>query len=182
MKIVKTPSLFSMGFIKVAKRSHTMATELLHIPCPGITKVDDARVIEYMKWTGVLGGGGRSLASISKEKFKKIFSKLKSVKNRKTVVDVQMHEWKWRNNHENLCVYSTLCQKNVCHCSANEKCPKPCSSFTTVLQSRPFKNAICIPIPSDENYKFINICFHNKLLGNIFGHTIGVKHIIEDDV
>ena len=184
-KIVKTPSLFSMGFIKVAKQAGSMVKESQkspHVPCPGITEADDARVTKYLKRTAALGGGGRSLAVISKEKFKKLFSKLKFAKSRKTVVDIQMHEWKWRNDHENLRVYSTSCQKTVPDRSTNAKRPKPCSSCITVLQSRPFKNAIRVPIPSDENYKFVNFRFRSKLLGNIFGRTIGVKHIIEDDV
>jgi hypothetical protein len=182
-KIFKTPSLFSMGFIKVAKQAGTraMVIEPPHVvPCPGITEADDARVTKYLKRTGVLGGGGRSLAVISKERFKKLFSKLEFAKSKKTVVDIQMHEWKWRNDHENLRVYSTSCQKDVPDRSTNAKRPKPCSSCITVLRSRPFKTAIRIPIPSDENYKFVNSRFRNKLLGNIFGRTIGVKNIIED--
>ena len=186
-KVLKTPSLFSMGFVKLAKQADTMVIDpepqnLPYVPCPGITEADEARVIRYLKRTGALGGGGRSLAAISKEMFKKLFSKLKIAKNRKTVVDIQMHEWKWRNDHENLRVYSTSCQKNVADRSTNAKRPKPCSSCLAVLRSRPFKNAIRIPIPSDENYKFVNFRFRNKTLGKIFGRTIGVKHIIEDDV
>jgi hypothetical protein len=183
-KIVKTPSLFSMGWIKVAKRADTVVKEPTQVPCPGITEADDARITKYLKRTGILGGGGRSLTVISKEKFKKLFTKLKFAKSRKTVVDIQMHEWKWRNDHGNLRVYSTSCQKNVPARSTNSssKRPKPCLPCITVLQSKAFKNAIRVPIPSDQNYKFVNFRFRNKLLGRIFGHTVGVKHIIEDDV
>lgn len=183
-KIFKTPSLFSMGFVKVAKNARTMIEprKLPNVPCPGITEADDARVTKYLKRTAALGGGGRSLAVISMERFKKLFSKLEFAKSKKTVVDVQKHEWKWRNDHENLRVFSTSCQKDVPDRSTNAKRPKPCSNCITVLQSRPFKNAIRVPIPSDENYKFVNSRFRNKLLGNIFARTIGVKHIIEEDV
>jgi hypothetical protein len=118
-KIIKTPSLFSMGFIKVAKQAANTVPAVIesqkssYIPCPGITEADDARVTKYLKRTGALGGGGRSLAVILKGIFKKLFTKLKLAKNKKMVVDTQMHEWRWRNDHENLRVYSTSCQKNV---------------------------------------------------------------------
>ena len=182
IRVVKTPSLFSMGFMRVKVAKQTIEPPPIHVPCPGITEVDDGRVTKYLTRTAALGGGGRSLAVISKERFSKLFSKLKLAKSRKTVVDVQMHEWKWRNDHENLRVYSTSCQKNVLDCSSNAKRPTPCSSCMTVLQSRSFKNAIRIPIPSDENYKYVNSRFRNKLLGKIFARTIGVKHIFEDEV
>ena len=181
-KIVKTPSLFSMGFVKVEKKKTVKIEPPSQVPCPGITEADDARIAKYLKRTGVLGGGGRSLTVISKEKFGRSFTKLKYAKSRKTVVDIQMHEWKWRNDHENLRVYSASCQKVVYSRSADSKRPKPCLSCITVLRSRGFKNAIRIPIPSDKNYKFVNFRFRNKLLGRIFGRTIGVKHIIEDEV
>ena len=181
-KIVKTPSLFSMGWFKVEKKNTVKIEPPSQVPCPGITEADDARITKYLKRTGVLGGGGRSLTVISNEKFGKTFTELKEAKSKKTVVDTQMHEWKWRNDHGNLRVYSTSCQKLVNSRSTDSKRPKPCLSCVAVLQSRGFKNAIRVPTPSDKNYKFVNFRFRNKLLGRIFARTIGVKHIIEDEV
>lgn len=89
-KIVKTPSLFSMGFFKVAKQAGTAVKKA---SCPGITEADDSRVTKYLKRTGVLGGGGRSLAVISMERFKKLFSNLTFAKNKKTVVDTVTNKW-----------------------------------------------------------------------------------------
>lgn len=65
------------------------------IPCPGISEDDNSKVKTYLKRTAALGGGGSSLADISKRLFQRTFSKLQIDKNRKVVVDQQMHEWKW---------------------------------------------------------------------------------------
>ena len=186
MKILKTPTLFNLGF-KANKKADTVvepsrSEPLPTIPCPGITEADNARVKQYLKRTGALGGGGRSLPVIAKEKFKKLFSKLINAKNKKIVLDTQMHEWKWRNEHENFRVYSTSCQKKVPAPSKAAKRPKPCSECHHVLCSKAFKNAIRIPLPPDHHYPSVNYRFRNKVLGSIFGRTIGVKHIIEDEV
>ena len=187
MKILKTPTLFNLGFTKGAKKEDTVVepSRLEHlptVPCPGITEADNVRVKQYLKRTGALGGGGRSLAVIAKEKFKKLFSKLANAKNKKIVLDTQMHEWRWRNEHENFRVFSTTCQKKVPAQSNAAKRLKPCSQCQSVLCSKAFKNAIHVPPPPDHHYSFINYRFRNKVLGSIFGRTIGVKHIIEDEV
>ena len=152
------------------------------VPCPGITEADNPKVVQYLKRTGALGGGGRSLPAIAKGLFNKLFSKVTMEKNRQKVVDTQMHEWKWRNDHANLRVFSTSCQKKVADRSAAAKRSKPCSECHAVLQSKAFKNAIRRPIPSDKKIIFVNHRFRNKLLGRIYARTIGVREIVEDEV
>ena len=183
-KSVKSPSLFAMGWAikKPSKVVTADVSEKLQVPCPGITEADNPKVTQYLKRTGALGGGGRSLPVIAKDLFNKLFSKLKHENNRKKVVDTQMHEWQWRNDHENLRVHSTSCQKKVADRSAAAKRPKPCPDCDNVLRSRAFRNAIRRPIPSDEKFIFINHRFRNKSLGRIYGRTIGVKEIIEATV
>lgn len=93
-----------------------------------------------------------------------------------------MHEWKWRNDHENLRVHSTSCQKKVADRSAAAKRPKPCPDCVNVLRSKALKNAIRRPIPPDKKFIFVNHRFRNKLLGKIYACTIGVKEIVEAEV
>lgn len=187
-KAYKTPSLFNMGFtIKTsAKKMDTADSgeklQVHEVPCPGITEADNPKVVRYLKRTGTLGGGARSLPVISKDLFKKLFSKLQKAGNKKKVVDAQMHEWKWRNDHENSRVYSTSCQKKVLDRSADNKRPKPCSDCDAVLRSKPFRNAIRRPIPTDDKFIFINHRFRNTVLARIYGRTVGVKEILETEV
>jgi len=189
-KPFKTPSLFTMGFtIKTSAKKVDTALDVDHeklqvheVPCPGITEADNPKVVRYLKRTGTLGGGARSLQAISKDLFKKLFSKLQKPGSKKKVVDAQMHEWKWRNDHENLRVYSTSCQKKVHDRSADNKRPKPCSDCDAVLHSKPFRNAIRRPIPTDDRFIFINHRFRNTVLARIYGRTVGVKEILETEV
>lgn len=182
---LKTPSLFSMGFVKrsvkkvdredVEKETKPQA----EVPCPGITVADNPKVVQYLKRTGALGGGGRSLPVIAKDLFNKLFSQLTMKKNQQKVVNIQMHEWKWRNDHANLRVFSA---STVADRSTAGKRPKPCSDCHTILQSKAFKNAIRRPIPSDKNIIFVNRRFRNPLLGQIYARTVGVREIVEDEV
>lgn len=192
-----TPTLFQLGWAKVAVKKKKVSNgnsddsdgddfecdsepDLEEVPCPGITASEDPRVLQYLKRTGASGGGGRSLPVIAKELFRKLFSRLSKKKSRKAVVDTQMHEWKWKNDHENHRVYATSCQQKVV--DRSPKPPLPCSECSIVFRSKAFKNAIRRPVPSDEASKFINYRFRNPLLGSIYARTIGVREIVEDDV
>ena len=144
----QTPTLFSMGFGrnsggKTEKKNDPPLPkkEATIIPCPGITEADDPKVKKYLTRTAALGGGGRSLAEIAKTLFKKCFSKLKMDKNRQRVEDQQMHEWKWRNDHANMRVFSASCQHQVLD-RPHPLWPLPCLECKSILQSKAFKNVI----------------------------------------
>jgi len=192
----RTPALFQLGWAKVTgnKRKkvgynnsdNTDSSEsesepkLENVPCLEITVSDNPRVLQYLKCTGTSGGGGRSLPIIATQLFKKLFSQLSKKSNRKVVVDTQMHEWKWKNDHANHCMYATSCQQTVVDRSPEP--PHPCSECGIVLHSRAFKNAIRQPVPSNKASKFINYRFRNALLGSIYARTIGVQEIVEAEV
>ena len=69
-------------------------------PCPGITESDHPRITTYLGCTGALGGGARSVTKIARQKFRKLFSRL-SPKCKREVLDAQIQEHKWRNDHKN---------------------------------------------------------------------------------
>ncbi|KAJ6632173.1 hypothetical protein B0H10DRAFT_2206574 [Mycena sp. CBHHK59/15] len=81
-------------------------------PCPGITVADCPRLPVYLKRTGSGGGGARSVTAIAREKFGKLFRYLKDG-NKKIVTDTQVHERKWINDHANMRIFSTECNKQV---------------------------------------------------------------------
>lgn len=173
-----TPSLFKMGFF-THKKPPASASQL-KIPCPGITEADTSKVRNYLKRTAALGGGGKSLPDIAKKLFNKCFSKLKSDKKRQRVIDTQMHEWKWRNDHENTRVFSVSCEHEVQDHSPLR--PLPCHECKNVLQSKAFKNIISKPIPKTKDYIYVNHRFRNPVLGELYASTIGLKDLIENQV
>ena len=127
----------------------------------------------------VLGGGGHRMNVIAKELFKKTFSKLSKVRKGEIMV-TQAHGHRWKNDHQNLQVFPTSCQKNTPDHTPNH--PLPCKSCQAVLKSREFKNAIQKPTPLPKNQIYTNNQYHNKLLGEINGRMIGLKEIIEAPV
>ncbi|KAJ6618982.1 hypothetical protein B0H10DRAFT_1734713, partial [Mycena sp. CBHHK59/15] len=130
-----------------------------------------------LKRTGAVGGGGRSVTAIAKEKFGKLFCFLTD-KKKKIITDTQFHEHHWRNDHTNMRVFSTQCKKEVLS-PVHGKCALPCSECSSILGLRVIKKAICRPTPEDKNYIYVNEQYRNQLLGGIYGNCIDVKEIIE---
>ncbi|KAJ7827971.1 hypothetical protein B0H14DRAFT_3719732 [Mycena olivaceomarginata] len=145
-------------------------------PCPGVTEEDIPNVQKYLQRTGALGGGSRSVFKIAMERFHKAFSAL-TEKRQKEVRDVQYHEQKWRNDHANLRIFSTACEKMV---PAATPRTLPCHPCVTLLSRKSLKRALDKKGPAKpENYIYTNEQFRNQLLGEIYGRTIGLKDIIE---
>jgi hypothetical protein len=106
--------------------------------------------------------------------------KLKSDKKRKQVIDTQMHEWKWRNDHENTRLFSMSCEHEVPDRLPLR--PLPCHECKNVLHSKAFKNIISKPIPKTKDYIYVNHRFRNPVLGELFASTIGLKDLVENQV
>ncbi|KAJ7602998.1 hypothetical protein DFH06DRAFT_1350726 [Mycena polygramma] len=98
-------------------------------PCPGITEDDIPNVEKYLRRSGAMGGGSRSVFKIARQKFGK-------ASRRKEVQHTQYHEQKWRNDHQNLRVFSTDCKKTV---SCRGARPCACSSCSALLSSKASK-------------------------------------------
>lgn len=154
----------------------TLAKPPLSLPCPGLTKLDDARILDYLCRTAAVGGGGRSWNLIAKERYTKNFSKLMS-KQRKVVLDLQRLEHKWQNDHMHQRVYSANCESHVPSRIHNRSLP--CSSCCQVLQLRSFKNVIRKPVPKVQNQIFTNKMWQNPLLGKLYGRHIGLVEIMD---
>lgn len=180
-------SLLSMGWVKPGK-TNTSVPETKEnkppapektVPCPGLTALDHDRIPKYLLRTGFLGGGARSITVIAHELFKKAFSRLKQ-KNKEKVLDTQLHEHAWRNDHDRIRVFSTKCKHIVADLAPNR--PLPCTECRGILRSRTFKALLRKPVPADENFIFTNKRFRSKRLGEIYARTIGLKDIIEAPV
>lgn len=150
------------------------------VPCPGITQEDHERLPVYLQRTGVLGGGARSVAVISKGLFQRLFSKLRG-QRRQQVLDQQQHEWTWRNDHAKMRVFAVACEHTVPEQAPTNR-PLPCTQCSAVLDSKSFKNALRKPPPDEGNYIYTNHRFRSPLLGEIYARTLGLKELIEKPV
>jgi hypothetical protein len=150
------------------------------IPCPGITEHDDHRVTTYLERTGATGGGARSITVLAKERFNKLFSRL-SRKHKREVLDAQIHEHKWHNDHQNSRVFSDNCLKDVIG-PGNDRV-LPCSNCAHLLRNHNFKQALNKPKPKDEHFPYINKRWRPAgTLIQLFGRVTGLREIVEDSV
>ncbi|KAJ7909891.1 hypothetical protein B0H13DRAFT_1616161 [Mycena leptocephala] len=173
------PKIFT-GTPNSSKIQHSSARTGAHgapdKPCPGVTEEDISNVQRYLRRTGATGGGSRSVFKIAKEKFKKAYSALTKGRQ-KEVRDTQYHEQKWRNDHANLRIFSTSCEKTV---PAATPRPLPCPPCTALLPRKSFRRALRKKGPAKpENYIFTNQQFRNQVLGELYARIIGLKDIIE---
>jgi hypothetical protein len=187
-KASNTRSLFSMGWVKrsktriptaVAGNGPKTLADPQQKPCPGLSELDDKRIPMYLRRTAAIGGGGRSIHTIASEMFHKIFSKLSKVE-KEEVVQEQRHGHQWWNDHQQLKVFSTKCEKTVPNRSPNR--PLPCPYCEKVRKSRVFRKILKKPMPLPRNRVFVNKSFRNPVLGEIYGRVLGVEEIVEAHV
>ena len=116
---------------------------------------------------------------ISKELFRKLFKKL-SYHCKDEVLTKQIHEHKWRNDHQNDHVYSTSCLKDVMLLVSDQSSPTPCFNCESLLQDYYFKKALQRRPPTDKNLIHMNKRWRTSdRLVNLYGRVSGLKEIIE---
>lgn len=172
-------STLKQMFGSAPRKKPPKSTPLPSKPCPGVTEHDIGDVQKYLRRSGALGGGSRSVYKIAKEKFKKAFSSL-TKRRKREVLDTQQHEQTWRNDHLNLRIFSTDCQKTV---PARSPRTLPCPACAALLKRKSFKRTLKKLGPKDPgNLIFTNKQWRNQVLGEIYGRSIGLKEIIEQPV
>ena len=128
------------------------------MPCRGVTVLDNPLIDQYSNRTGAGGGGGRSICTISKERFGAEYRNLTRVQ--KDEVDaVQRAEWVWRNDHSR--VQATNCDGFT---SSGSFAASICSKCKSLLDLKVFTSAICKKIPLDDNMKYVNSQYINPTL------------------
>jgi hypothetical protein len=149
-------------------------------PCPGLTELDDSRIPKYLRRTGFVGGGARALKEIASDRFGKAFSELGEGKKQE-VVDVQLHEHKWRNDHQGQRVFATKCKQRVQNPPLNLRA-QPCDECTALLSNKRFTAILRKPTPDDKDFIYTNHRYRPRNLGIIYARTIGLREIIENPV
>jgi hypothetical protein len=95
---------------------------------------------------------------------------------RKTQVDTaRIHDSQWRNDRAAGRVYSTACQKSV-------SSSLPCPSCLALLKLKAFRNALSVPLPDDQNYRYNNHAYQGKSHIDLYAKCAGLRGIIEAEV
>lgn len=148
-------------------------------PCPGLQDVDHKLVPVYLRRTGAMGGGARSVIVIAKESFGQLFSSL-SKKEQVVVKDSQAHEHQWRNDHRNLRVFATKCKQTVLSPSTGRRLP--CFECISLLSNHRFTAILQKKTPTEENAIYTNRQWQNQIIGEHYARIKGLKDIIETAV
>lgn len=122
--------------------------------CPGLSARENPQVELYLQHTGFCGGGARHVKFIAKERFKKRYRKL--TKDQKLeILEGQINEHRWRNDHYCSRVYSTRCLHVITYYSdlANAH---PCGNCSDLLLLSAFKHALKKEGAGDKNLPFVN--------------------------
>jgi hypothetical protein len=150
-------------------------------PCPGLTKADDIRILAYLDRTTWGGGGAPSEHKICKELFQREWSSL-SKKQKDAVWVAQQHQWLWRNDFNNGCVFATDCEHQIIIHEHSARCSAPCIACNVVLALPAFKVAIRRKPSKDANAIFTNKRFEPSRLALSFARMKGLKHILMSTV
>ncbi|KAF7970334.1 hypothetical protein HWV62_24362 [Athelia sp. TMB] len=171
-----TPTLAK--FIAGAKEKSNAVNKRVSRSCPGLSSEEDPRIATYLKRTAASGGGARSVSVIAKALFQKMFRKLGRAR-KEEVINTQLHELRWRNEHAIERVFSTDCFKTVMTDTKDER-PLACPKCDELLRLSNFKKALDIPMPEDENFRYNNKRWRPpRQLTELYGRITGLREIIE---
>ena len=169
----------------------SVAVKTETVPCPGITEKDDRRIRVYHQRSRAVGGGGKSITKIAKEKFQKVYSVL-SKEEKKIVQDVQRKGHKWRNVHQTGHVYSTKCRENVRvevrqdiaaggTSSTKLTSRKPCAPCNALLTDPDFIRILKKKLPLSRNFIYTNKLYCDPELDRIYSKYTGLKELVDED-
>lgn len=152
-------------------------------PCPGITALVDKQINSYLRRPSADGGGAPSESKIAQRLFGDMVRyRDLDQEQQEQVRTTQKHERIWRKDMEHTtstgAVYSVLCLK-VVDSGAN---PLLCAECYAIWIHPRFQQALRVPVPAAENYKYTNKAYMHKNLGHIFARCVGLQDIFEDAV
>ncbi|THU78309.1 hypothetical protein K435DRAFT_618603, partial [Dendrothele bispora CBS 962.96] len=149
-------------------------------PCPGLTEALDVHIGEYLAQSMMQGGGGKSLAVLSNERFGRAYASLNEAQQ--GVIKTAQHQSRtWRNVTEPGCtaVFSVSCLQSF-EVKDEDRCtmsPMPCDECMTIFLSKPFQAAIRRERAPPENMKFIPKGYTNPVQGQIYAKYKGVDKL-----
>ncbi|KAJ3770857.1 hypothetical protein FB446DRAFT_646265 [Lentinula raphanica] len=150
-------------------------------PCPRLTDAQNPQITSCLRRSAASGGGASSASRTALKLFNKPYRKLTSAQKDEVSLQ-QLQDFRWRNDHLHLCIFSTSCSKYARETSIaadGTVTVIPCPECLSLLSLKEFKNLLRKPIPTDANYKYMNRAFYNKVVGKIFGKKLGLQELIE---
>ncbi|KAJ3920095.1 hypothetical protein F5877DRAFT_38885 [Lentinula edodes] len=143
--------------------------------CPGLTETNHPRISIYLRRSAATGGGARSCTRIAKELFNSLYRHL-SRSEKAEVNLMQVHEQRWKNDHQNLRVFSVECLHFSPTLDRGQR-SLPCAECTALLKMNEFNNILRKEMPADENYKFTNHAYQNEVLGKHLAKCKGLRDL-----
>lgn len=182
-KLLRTPSLKAYGFgtmgsNRVQVLKPTNKSPPLLAPCPGLTTSSDSRIATYLLRSSVLGGGSRSRSQLSQQLFTGRLWKDLEAHEKRVVLRREELEYKWRNSRAVGAVYATNCLRDIPVDDPSTD-PSPCSACNALRHLRVFQTRINLPMPTEENFKFVPKSSRCPQLGAIYLKYKGVRELVE---
>ncbi|PBK63611.1 hypothetical protein ARMSODRAFT_894015 [Armillaria solidipes] len=157
--------------------------------CPGITAAYDSRVSLYLAASGVTGGGGRSITTLSEEQYGVPYRDL-GPERQAAICTAQFHTRTWRNDTTVNVMAVFACRKLPCKAmfevdTKDLSIPMPCGSCILIHSSRAFENTLArdwktIAEDQDKTQKYTPGIFRNETQGKIFARRKGVEKLFEE--
>lgn len=92
------------------------------------------------------------------------------------IIDAQALEHWWRNDHVHKRVFATLC---TCYVEVTiDNNISPCFQCLQLLCLNLFKRTMKNPVLVIKNYIFVNHCFRDPVLGDLYVKVTGVKELL----
>ncbi|RXW12056.1 hypothetical protein EST38_g13798 [Candolleomyces aberdarensis] len=183
----QTSTLFAMGTVSTASFSSSAATvvshrrELKEFPCPGLTKVNDQRIPQYISRTFVSSAGGVSELTLAKKMFG-VASIVNLSAEQKAILVLQQrntHTWQLDHNGGRVFAIGTdACEKVVLAESISDIAP--CGPCLQLLKIRAFLTAINRKT-KNENKVFTPVKFQSWAIGQMYGNMKGLTELITEE-
>lgn len=173
-----TCSLLSLGFVKAPRILMPNISGTVPFPCPGLLRNTDPRIDRYMSRTSSTGGGAPSRHTIAKDLFKSeedIVWKDLSVQQQKMVLSREELSQLWKISRAACSIFSS---EVTVHGSASTP-PRPCSKCDGLYKVHKFLVAINLPMPNEEDMKYVPKSYRNPELGTIYLKYKGVRELVE---
>lgn len=149
-------------------------------PCSGISEDDHPQIPTYLRRSAASGGGARNVTAISMDLFSSPYRDLVH-SQQQDVLFTQLQEHRWRNDHQNLRIFSTECSR-ISPTLDRAHRARPCDKCASLLELKVFKNILRKKMPADTNYRYNNAIYRNDALSEHFAKCAGLKDLFDSVV
>lgn len=163
-----------------------ISTALKLWPCPGLSEVDDPRIVQYFSRIELGSAGGRSERLLAREMFEVEYSQL-TPSQKETVALKQNQTHRWRLDHSRKRVFAigeAKCLENVSARSTSTgehtQVIEACKSCKAVLSLREFLTAIARLVPADKNRAYVPHRFQNSAIGQMYARNRGLGDLLAE--